>query len=180
MRIERFDSYCLVLLAVLGMQSLSEVAREEAARRQILDQQGIEAKVIEGDAASWVPNGNVTQWTPSASPPSRKNSTNASPNPGARIYRNALQKLDKAIREEERRLESKQERLQSSRWALPKVGPLTSARSRTAETRVKLQSEIEEIQEKIKELQREGREIYEAGIKAGFLPGELDGKGIVP
>jgi chromosome segregation ATPase len=178
MRIEIFDSYCLVLSVVLGTQSLSEVARDEAARRRLLDQQGIEAKVIEGEAAAWAPNGNVTQWTPSANPHSKESSKSPSPkeSSSARNYRNSLQKLDKTIRQEERRLELKQERFDAGRRTLPQIGPLKSTRNRTADERAKLQAEIEEIQEKIKELRRERTECYEEGIKAGFLPGELDGR----
>jgi DNA repair exonuclease SbcCD ATPase subunit len=175
MRIEIFDSCCLVLFVVLGTQSLSEVARDEAARRQLLDQQGIEEKVIEGEAATWAPNGNVTQWKPSATPIPKEYSKSPSPKGSSSPsnYRNSIQKLDKAIRQEEKRLELIQERFEASRWTLPKVGPLKSTRNRTTDERAKLQAEIEEIQEKIKELRRERTEHYEEGKKAGFLPGEL-------
>ena len=44
----------------------------------------------------------------------------------------------------------------------------------------KLQAEIEELQIKLKRLQEERFEVYESGKKAGFLPGELEGKGIIP
>jgi flagellar biosynthesis/type III secretory pathway protein FliH len=182
MRIEIFDSYCLVLFFVMGTQSPSEVARDEAARRLVLDQQGIEAKVIEGEASVWAPKGNVTQWKPSAAPPPKESSKSPSPKGSSDVsrYRNAIQRMDKAIRQEEKRLELKQERFEASRWTLPKVGPLKSTRNRTTDERAKLLAEIEEIQEKIKELRQERIERYEDGKKAGFLPGELDGKGIVP
>ena len=178
MRIAIFNPCCLILFAALGTQSLSDVAREEAERRRLLDEQKIEAKVIEGDAAQWAPNGHVTQGIPSAVKPSRENTGKPSPksNANARSYRSALQKLDKAIREEERRLELKQKRLEKSRWVLPKVGPLTSSRSRTTDSREKLQDEIEEIQGKITQLRQERMERYEEGKRAGFLPGELEGK----
>jgi len=43
-----------------------------------------------------------------------------------------------------------------------------------------MQDQILELQSKLKRLRQERLDIYEAGKKAGFLPGELDGKGIIP
>ena len=160
------------------MQSLADVAREEAERRRLLEQQGIEGKVFDGDAAQLAPNGNLTiSTTPSALP---KKERIASPKgqTSARSYRTALQKRDRAIRQAEERLESRRARLQAGRWALP--SGRASGRNRTTDTESRLQEEIEDLQAKLKELRQERAEIYEEGRKAGFLPGELDGKGIVP
>jgi hypothetical protein len=43
-----------------------------------------------------------------------------------------------------------------------------------------LQREIDELESKLKRIRRERQEIYEEGRKAGFLPGELDGRGLIP
>jgi hypothetical protein len=179
MGIIKLKSCCLSAFLVLGMQSLADVAREESERRKLLEKQGIEGKVVEGSASALAPNGNLTvSTTPSETP---KKTRAASPkNPASvRSFRTALQKLDRSIRQEEARLESRSARLQAERWAIPKVGRVSS-RSWTTDTQNRLQVEIEELQAKLKQLRQERAEIYEEGRKAGFLPGELDGKGIVP
>ena len=94
-------------------------------------------------------------------------------------YRTSLQKLDRAIQQTEARLASKRARLR------PGSGQIPAAEWRRAKTRLKiaqgrLQAEIEELQLKLKQLRDERFEVYEAGKKAGFMPGELDGKGIIP
>jgi uncharacterized protein (UPF0335 family) len=43
-----------------------------------------------------------------------------------------------------------------------------------------LREEIEDLELKLKRLQQERSEVYAEGKKAGFLPGELSGKGIIP
>ena len=44
----------------------------------------------------------------------------------------------------------------------------------------RLQAEIKELQIKLKQLRDERFEVYEAGKRAGFLPGELEGKALIP
>jgi len=46
-----------LLPLTLDAQSLAEVARKEAERRRELDRLGVEAKVIDGDAAQLAPMG---------------------------------------------------------------------------------------------------------------------------
>jgi hypothetical protein len=181
MRTKKMRSCCIAAFIVLGTQSLADIAREEAERRKLLEQQGIEGKVIESNPASNPSNGSQTISTiPSAE--SRGKSTRAASRkgqPSVHSFRNALKKLDRTIRQEERRLESRRARLQAERWAPPKVGKLSS-RNQSEDTQNRLRAEIEELQLKLKELRRERAEIYDEGKKAGFLPGELEGKGLVP
>ncbi len=90
-----------------------------------------------------------------------------------------LQKLDQAIRKEERQLALKREKLEAGRRTLPGPGPL-DARSGgwKREARERLEAEIREIGERLVELRRARADCYDEGRKAGFLPGELDGRGI--
>ena len=162
-------------------QSLADLSQREADRREALKRQGIEGKVIEGEAVL-APNGNITTFTPSAAPaqkPSRQSApkTNAA---SLRSYRTALQKLDRAIEKEQGKLDLLRARMQAEKWALPKTGRASSRGNNTEDSQKRMQNEINELQMKIKQLRRERFETYETGKKAGFLPGELDGKGIVP
>ncbi len=164
-----------------GMQSLEDIARMEGERRRLLEQQGIEGKVIEGYPEYLAPNGNVTTSTPMSAvspktegaPPSHKNE------PSVRSLRTKLQKLDRDIKKEEERLKLLRERLRAGRWALPKVGRV-SATSQNEESQARLQNQIEDLEIKLKYLRQERADSYEEGRKAGFLPGELEGKGIIP
>jgi hypothetical protein len=174
---QNIKSCCMMACVFLGMQSLSDVAREEAERRQRLEQQGIEGKIIEGKSVPSAPKEHQTHAPPPSGRQTKASGENASPKNLATIrrFRAALQKLDRAIRQDEERLALKVARLEENRWALPKTGRL-SARSRTTDTQDKLKKEIDELQIKLKELRLEREETYEQGRKAGFLPGELEGK----
>jgi len=171
----------LAALIFFGMQSLADIAREEAERRKSLQQQGIEAKVIKSRSFPASTGGAFNKpESSSVKRPAATSSRDASTTKSSlRRYRSALQKLDRTIREEKARLELKRERLKKERWALPKTGRL-SAGGRSEDARNRLREEIEELQLKIRQLRRERREIYDEGRREGFLPGELDGKGIIP
>jgi hypothetical protein len=69
--------------------------------------------------------------------------------------------------------------MESERWQLPKVGKISRGSNNTS-ARERLRVQIQELEAKLKHWRRERFETYESGRKAGFLPGELDGKGIVP
>jgi hypothetical protein len=157
------------------MQSLMDIAREEAERRRLLEEQGIEAKVIDGRS---LPDGNVSTFTSSAST-QPKDRPKESPSPKGsttlRTFRNSLQKLDRTILESEARLDSRRDRLQSQHWEL-----LKSGRGSGEKSQERLKEEIADLEMKLKRLRQERSEVYGAGRKAGYLPGELDGKGIIP
>ncbi len=168
----------LTACALFCLQSLTDVAREEAERRRVLEQQGIEGKVINPDV---VQGGNLTVSTgsPSTAPKSTSEKSLGTGRTSLHSFRTALQKLDRAIRQDEERLELRRARLESERWEIPK-SRRSSGRGRTLKSENKLQEEIEDLEIKLRQLRQERSETYDAGKKAGFLPGELDGKGIIP
>lgn len=167
-------SCCLALFVEFGIQSLADVAREEAERRKRLEDQGVEAKVIEEIPAESAKHGNLSTSTVPASKGSKKPPGASAPANGKplRSYRTSLQKLDQAIRQHESRLEARRKQLQSERRK-----PNDGKESKVQE---KLREEIESLETKLSQLRRERSETYDEGKKAGFLPGELDGKGIIP
>jgi len=163
------QSCFLMVYAFLNMQSLADIARKEADRRQGLEQQGIEGKIFERYNAPSVPQPLEGQKKVSTK------STTLKSRVSVKQFRTQLQKLDRQIRQDEDRLALKQARLVAGRWALPKTGRL-STQNRTADEEARLQKEIDELKVKLKELHLEREEVYEEGRKAGFLPGELEGK----
>ncbi len=180
MRVPDPASFLMILLLAFGPQSLADAAREEAERRQRIEEQGVAVKVIELNAAGQVLQGNVTTSTESGIPPretraKRESSKNQA---SVRSYRTALQKLDRSIKETESRLALKRSRMQSVKWAMPKSGKASDRRGK--DNPDQLQAEVEELEFKLKQLRDERFEVYEEGKRAGFLPGELDGKGILP
>jgi len=189
MRTAKVSSRWLIVLFALllnnctaaSMQSLADVARQEAERRKLLEQQGIEAKVIKGNAEHLASDGNVTVSSPDYGAPERALSQSISQknHNSVHSYRNELQKLDRTIRQDEERLQLLQARLQADRWAIPKVGRVSRRKSNTDE-QSRTQTKIDELQRKLKRLRQERAEVYEAGKKAGFQPGELENKGIIP
>ena len=181
MRIANLKSCSLVFLLLFNMQSLVDVAREEAERRKRLEEQGIEARVIDENAAGLARQGNITTSTePAASV--HMPSVRSDPLKGqgsVRSYRSALQKLDRAIQQNEAQLAAKRARLQAEKRANFKSGKASKGTG-AENQKIRLQAEIEALQIKLKQLRDERFEAYEAGKRAGFLPGELEGKGLIP
>jgi predicted RNase H-like nuclease (RuvC/YqgF family) len=162
---------------LLSMQSLADIARKEAERRQWLEQQGIEGKTFERYDVPSASKKNQAKAPPPSEKPKKPSTGSVSPESRVPVgkYRTALQKLDREIRQDEQHLTLLKSRLEKSRWALPKIGRLTT-QNRSDDTEARLQKEIEELQIKLKELRLERSETYEEGKKAGFLPGELEGR----
>ncbi len=182
--------FCLIAIYLCGisgldsavaMQSLADAARREAARRDRLERLGIEGKVIEGNGEGTPPEGNVSTLTPSEANPEEKIRTSpvSSNRSTLRRYRTKLQKLDKDIRKGDARLEKLQDRLESLRRKSFGIGNFKGI-SRNRESRDRVWEQIEDLQVDLKLLKKERREVYDAGRKDGFMPGELDGKGIIP
>ncbi len=176
-----FQSCRMAALFLFSLQSLADVARQEAERRDQLEKQGIEAKVITGDIAHRAPNGNLTTSMPHTSGPTKAKASSDSGKKAQsnRDFRAALQKLDRTIRQDQERLSALKERLQEEKWAPPKSGKISRSGGNKDST-ARLKMEIDALESKLKRMRRERVEIYDAGRKAGFLPGELDGKGIIP
>jgi predicted RNase H-like nuclease (RuvC/YqgF family) len=174
-------SCCMAMLVVFGMQSLVDAAREEAERRKSLERQGIHGKVIEGNPSQSAPNRDLSVSTGPPATQTKTTQQTVSRNAGSslRHLRTTLQKLDRNIRQTEERLGTLRGRYQTGRWPLPKVGRL-SKNSQPKDTQAQLQKQIEDLQLKLDQMLRERRETYDEGRKADFLPGELDGKGIIP
>ena len=173
-----------LLLAVLPVeplgnsQSLADLARREAERRKLLE--GVEGKTIGDAEARQVSGGNIS----TSSPPQNSGKTlekQTSPKSGTSLktYRAAIEKLDREIRQSREKLIALRERLADLRWALPGTGKL-SASSVSELSLEKLSAQVQELEMKLKQLERDRLQIYDEGRKAGYLPGELDGKGIVP
>jgi hypothetical protein len=181
MRIAYLKLCSLVFLLMFNMQSLVDVARDEGERRKRLEEQGIEARVIDGNAAGLARQGNITTSTePAASV--HMPSVRSDPLKGqesVRSYRSALQKLDRAIQQNEAQLAAKRARMQAEKRANFKSGKASKG-SGANDPQSRLQAEIEALQIKLKQLRDERFETYETGKRAGFLPGELEGKGIIP
>lgn len=181
MKIATFHPCCAVVLLLFYMQSLVDVAREEAERRKHLEEQGIEATVIDGYAIGAARSANVTTSTEPVTKPREApaDAGSAKGQSSVQSYRSALKKLDRAIQQNQARLASLRTRLQAEKWGNSNSGK-SSSPAGTRDRQLLLQSEIEELQLKLKQLRNERLEVYDAGKKAGFLPGELEGKGIVP
>ncbi len=161
-------------------QSLAEAARREAERRKLLEQQGVEGKVIHGDVDQLAPNGNLTLSSPLLPVPKAViPSSNDKNRTSLQTFRKTLQKLDREIKKGEDRLEMLRTKLHAERWALPKVGRISNATNST-DTQDRIRAQIQELELNLKYLRQERLETYDSGRKAGYLPGELDGKGIIP
>jgi hypothetical protein len=170
---------CIVAGGNLSAQSLAEAARREAERRRQLEEQGIEAKVIVGGRSKGV-GGNVTTFT--RAPEARDLPAKLNELRGripANTYRRLLQKLDREIAECEERQAGLKRQADAEKWSIPRVGR-TGLRTGAQTTAEKLRKQAAELEAKAKRLRLQRMETYEAGKKAGYLPGELDGKGIIP
>jgi predicted RNase H-like nuclease (RuvC/YqgF family) len=173
---------CLAAAAVplLNAQSLAEAARREAERRREIDRQGLEAKVIEGDPAQLAPDGNLSTSSPvRRDRPTTDREVEPRRKGTPRSYRTKIQKLDREIRSGEDRIAALRERLRRERWALPKVGRISRS-SGGSGSQERLQAQIGDLESKVRQLRKERRETYDEGRRAGFLPGELDGRGQMP
>lgn len=166
---------------VSGEESLAEAARTEAVRRERVRQLGIEETVIEGNGGCHSGEGNVTLFDPPPAGMTRPELTDSSSkNRGslARI-RSQLQKLDRNIRQEEARLKKLQDRIGKLRRDNLRITNLSKIPV-NEESRRKTLEQIGELEDKLRMLKRERTDIYDNGRRQGFLPGELQGRGIVP
>jgi predicted RNase H-like nuclease (RuvC/YqgF family) len=182
--------FCLILAGfvfiplselTIAAQSLVDAARREAERREGLEQLGIEETVIEGNGESYSGEGNVSVFTPSATtPPKRSEAPSSAKNQSSLSrYRKTIQKLDQNIVKEQERRKRLQDRLDDLRREGYRIGDLAKRR-RNEESQNRTREQIEELEVNLKLMRKERNDVYDSGRKAGFLPGELEGKGIVP
>ena len=162
-----------------GAQSLAELARKEAERRKALQDQGVTAKVIE---QSKVPtdagSGRVTLSSPPAVRSGAAPGKAESP-AGLASYRSKLQNLGGEISKAEAQVRLIKARLAEERWAPPKAGRIGS-RQNAGSSPEQLKWKVRELEARLQQLRDQRLEVYLRGRKAGFLPGELEGKGITP
>jgi hypothetical protein len=153
-------------------QTVSEAALKEADRRKLLEQQGVEGKtILQGDVGKLGAGANVTSGTPL--PPASRPATARESPPKPDRYRSQLLKLDGEIRRMEEKLSVLRSRLETERHFPFRLG-------RTSNAVQKTEAQIRSYADRIERLRLERMKVYDAGLRAGFLPGELDGKGIVP
>jgi hypothetical protein len=178
----------VVLLAVTSFatcagqpvpQSLSELARKEAERRQKVDQQGIPVKRIESANIGLPdPGGRVSVSSPE--PPSTRPAgaaTKAETRPTLRSFQLRLQKLDTEITLAEEKLKLLRKRADAARWTVVKT-PKGSKVPGLFSGQDQYRWQILEAETKLASLRRERSDVFQAGRKAGYLPGELEGRGI--
>jgi DNA repair exonuclease SbcCD ATPase subunit len=159
-------------------QSLANLARREAERRKLLE--GVEGKTIGDAEAKQISGGNVSIFSPpqdSGKAPEKQTSSQSGAS--LKTYRASIEKLDREIRQSREKLNALRERLANLRWAPPRTGKL-SAGPVSESSLEKLGAQVQELEAKLKQLEKERLQVYDEGRKAGYLPGELEGKGIVP
>jgi len=171
---------CRLVIAQVPDQSLAEAARRETERRRRLEEQQVEARVIEARGPVKVSNGNLTTFGRGAArsgPPAPSRETRGRASLGS--YRNLLSRLEREIREGEERQSSLRRQAEAEKWTLPKSGR-GSGGTGGGTLREKLLKQAEDLEVKLKRLRRERRETWDEARKAGYLPGELDGKAVAP
>jgi hypothetical protein len=169
---------CISITRAIQAQSLAEVARKETERRKLLELQGISGRVIENhDPATPASRGDLSVFGASRGAASSSQSGSARARDSPQRYRSTLQKLDGAIRETGERVESLRRQAVAAWWA-----PRTrlSRRGRNGASEERLRSQIQDLESRLKRLKEDRFQVYDSGRRAGFLPGELDGKGIIP
>lgn len=164
-----------------GAQSLADVARKEAERRKALAEQGIAGKVLAPqDLESQGSPGNVTVSSPGQAPNAGRSDRGVPKSAGKPdAYRTRLQSLDRQIRAGEDQLRLLRQRVAAERWAPPRAGRLTG-NQKAGSSYEELQYRAEQLAARLEQLRAERRRVYEEGRKAGFLPGELEGRRITP
>lgn len=163
-----------------ALQSLAEAARREAERRQKLDLEGVPEKRIEAaDMARLAPGGAISTFSPASSPaPVNLPAAKSEPQASLRSFQTRLQKLDRDIQQADGQLKQLKTRADAERWAPVKT--LKGSRgSDPSGTQEQLRRQIAELEGKLARMRQERGDTFFAGRKAGFLPGELENRGIV-
>lgn len=166
----------VTVLAALS-QSLGDVARREAERRKNIEPGAEGERVLtNADVAKLGTGGNVSVFSPAMKKPPP---TAEAPRGSPMRFRSALMKLDREIRTLQDRLDALKAKAAAERWAVVGSGRSRSGRSERSNSKQR-DAEIAELSRKLERLKHDRLGTYDAGRRAGFLPGELEGKGIVP
>lgn len=174
--------FALLPANVLFSQTLAEAARKEAERRRVLRQEGVAAKVI--TSVDFQLDGSQGRLATSSVSPARVVAAKSEAATAGRLkaassYRTQLDRLDREISRGEDQLKLLKERAAREKWAPPKVGRLGRTQSPSSSLD-QLQWKIRELEMKLRELRAERLEVYGRGRREGFLPGELEGRGVMP
>jgi len=179
-RFIRILTACLLAIPQAQAQSLADAARKEAERRRQLAEQGVEGKVIEANGSGQRSTGSLTTFNPGAGQSARPGTVKEAKNRASlSTYRNQLRKLDREILECEERQSLLRRQAEAERWSLPKSGRRGGAAG-SESPREKLLRQAEELEARLKRLRRQRLEVREDARKAGYLPGEIDGKAVAP
>jgi hypothetical protein len=171
-----------ILLPVIAVaaQSLADLARAEAERRKQIERQGIPAKRIESfGRLPEVSRGAVSTSNPAFRPAAAAGAAaKTEPRPALRTFQSRLQKLDGEIAKAEDRIKLLRAKADAARWAPMKITK-GSQGGASASNQDQLHWQILELEGKIAALRRERSDVFQAGRRAGYLPGELEGRGIL-
>ncbi len=168
---------CALIVPQASGQSLAEAARKEAERRRQLAEQEVEAKVIEARGSLPSSTGNVTTFSrPVGNAGRAAAAREAKGRTSAAAYRRLLRKLDGEIVDCGQRASALRRQAEAEKWTLTKAGRRTGGPG-AAE---KLLHQAEELEARKQKLQRQRQEAWDEGLRAGYLPGELDGRAVAP
>ncbi len=167
-----------LLIPQAPAQSLAEAARREADRRRQLEEQKVEGKVIEANSPGQLSRGGLATFS---GVPTQSRASGTAREPKARTslnaYRTALRKLDREILEVGERRSLLLRRAEAEKWTLPKPGSRGGTSSGQS-LRDKLRKQADDLEVRLKSLERRRMETREEARKAGYLPGEIDGKAL--
>jgi hypothetical protein len=166
--------------AAFDLQSLAEAARKEAERRQGLDQQNLKVKRFEScDLAQRVPGGTISLSSPgSVAALPLTPAAKTVPRPSLRSFQDRLRKLDRDILQAEGRLKQLRARAEAERWSPTRPAKKSAGFVLSSSAR-QLASQIQELEAKLVRLRLDRSNAFLDGRKAGFLPGELENRGII-
>ncbi len=161
-------------------QSLADAARKEAERRLKVDQQGVPVRRIESaDLTRVASAGAISVSSPELHASlSNAREPRAEPRASLRSFQARLQKLDRDIAQAEERLKLLRARADAERWA-PTKSAKGSRGSGSSPVQDQLRWQILETEGKLADLRRDRSDTFQAGRKAGYLPGELENRGVM-
>jgi hypothetical protein len=157
-------------------QSLAEAARKEAQRRRELEQNGVSGKVILEEEVRMTRSGNLTLSSPDHPLYAGDSAVGGRKSKGAsKSYSAAIKKLDREIEEMGEQLVRLRQRLQESHRSIPKSNRKSVNGSENLSEQ-RMRDTVQKLESRLKRSQQERLDTYRAGRKAGFLPGELEGR----
>jgi hypothetical protein len=173
--VARLAALLFVTLGSVGIssgQSLAEHAKREAERRKQLESKGVEARIIRSQDLRTVtpPAGPGKTPSPAAG---RKEPDRAGDRLGSLSkFRSGIERFDREMRAAQEKLASQRRRLEAEL----RRGRSSARGMSSSDQADRLRAGIQDLEQKIARLQAERRTVYDEGRRAGWQPGELDGK----